>query len=286
MKNLILATLLLVSLFSCNDSNENKGPEAPLLQYTITTAVDTDNNLSLKLLSNKKQLNEGVNTVGFQLEDSSSVVNGGEWKITPIMKMNNGDMMHMHSTPLLGFQSETAGNSGIGQILFVMPTVDHGSWTVEVVYTKDDTDVAKWVFEIMVNPVVFVTTDPTFKTVINVPIANTENKLIMGYNFLAGDPAMGSNTYEIMAFKRIPSMGHGHLESYELLTDLTIKATPFMPSMDHGSSNNTDPVITSEGKYQGVANFTMTGDWQLLLNVVQNGDILLDEEGQTFYFEF
>lgn len=288
MRNLLLILTIVVTLFSCTENKnvEQEQPNVPILEHTIATAVNNENQITLKLQASKAQLFEGVNTVGFIVDGNTSLPSGGSWSIVPKMSMNHGDMMHKHSTPILGFNEQSESTTGLGQILFVMPTVEHGSWSIEVNYTIDDSKVATWEFPIEVAGITFLTTDPTYKTVINTKIGDSEEKLILGYNFTSGNPTMGSNEYEVLAFKRLPSMGHGHLETYIPLNDLTIKATPFMPSMGHGSSNNIDPEYVSEGKYIGKVNFSMAGDWQILLNVKQNEHTLLNEEGQTFYLEF
>ncbi|NME68986.1 FixH family protein [Flammeovirga aprica] len=288
MKNIFLSILLSIVLFSCNDNNSSQEapkPEEPILEYSIATVKDEANVYSLNLRSSKVNLHEGVNNVAFVTE-GDTLPAGGEWKILPKMHMQMEGMTHMHSTPFLGFSDADYKSTGIGQILFVMPTVEMGEWTLEVSYLLNDEIVANWMFEIQVDAIKFLTEDPTFKTVIMTPIEGTDDRLVMGYNFTAGAPAMGSNEYEVLAFRRKPSMGHGHLETYEPLNELTITSTPYMPSMGHGSSNNTDPKHSSDGKYVGIANFTMTGDWQLMLNVSEGEQTYLDEEGQTFYFEF
>ncbi|KXX71026.1 FixH family protein [Flammeovirga sp. SJP92] len=288
MKNVFLVLFLSIILFSCNDNDDQSNiipEEEPILEYTIASEKDEANLYTLNLLSSKSNLHEGVNNVAFVTE-GDTLPAGGEWKILPKMHMQMEGVTHVHSTPFLGFEDADHKSTGIGQVLFVMPTVEMGAWTLEVTYLLNDEIFANWMFEIQVDAIKFLAEDPAFKTVVMVGIEGTEDRLIMGYNFPSGSPEMGSNEYEVLAFRRKPSMGHGHLETYEPLNALTIKSTPHMPSMGHGSSNNTDPKYVSEGKYMGTANFTMTGDWQLLLNVSEGEQIYLTEEGQSFYFEF
>lgn len=64
-------------------------------------------------------------------------------------------------------------------------------------------------------------------------------------------------------------------------SSLTVTLTPEMPSMDHGSPNNVDPVHVGKGHYKGKVNFTMTGLWQLNLDFMQ-GDAIADT---TSFFE-
>ena len=47
-----------------------------------------------------------------------------------------------------------------------------------------------------------------------------------------------------------------------------------MPSMDHGSPNNEDPIHVGKGHYKGKANFTMTGEWRLQLELTTESSVL------------
>lgn len=55
-------------------------------------------------------------------------------------------------------------------------------------------------------------------------------------------------------------------------TDITFE--PWMPSMDHGSSNNVNPEHQGSGFYHGEVNFNMTGDWELRFEISRNGQLL------------
>ena len=47
-----------------------------------------------------------------------------------------------------------------------------------------------------------------------------------------------------------------------------------MPSMDHGSPNSEGPVHVAKGHYKGKANFTMTGEWRLHLELATQSTVL------------
>jgi len=55
--------------------------------------------------------------------------------------------------------------------------------------------------------------------------------------------------------------------SFSAVSNAEIEFEPWMPSMDHGSSNNQNPVYENEGFYHGVVNFNMTGDWELRFDI-------------------
>ncbi|NJM15360.1 MAG: hypothetical protein HC896_08245 [Bacteroidales bacterium] len=62
---------------------------------------------------------------------------------------------------------------------------------------------------------------------------------------------------------------------FPAVNDLKIVFEPTMPSMDHGSPNNVNPVFISNGHYKGKVNFTMTGWWQLDIDVIKGYDTIL-----------
>lgn len=65
---------------------------------------------------------------------------------------------------------------------------------------------------------------------------------------------------------------------------LTIQFNPEMPSMSHGSPNNTDPVNIGNGYYRGKVNFTMSGDWRLHFKVSLHDELLLDDASLDITF--
>ncbi|NLR93592.1 FixH family protein [Flammeovirga agarivorans] len=293
MKNVSFLLISIFALFfiSCNQDETN-----PQEGSNVIGSSTTDEGVVLNLTSTKEALYEGVNNVTFSLGNGQSLSEGGTWKITPVMEMtmDNG-MKHMHSTPIKGFDIGSSNTtSGEGQILFVMPTVEKGAWELHIEYIVNDAVEAMWMMPIEVNAVTFETSEANYKTVIMQQLDGSEERIVLGYNFLSGGPEMGANDIEILAFKRIPAMDHGHheeghghdFETYEPYTQLSIKTTPWMPSMSHGSSNNVDPEETEEGVYTGVVNFSMTGDWQIQLNVKDGETEIINEEGLSFYLEF
>lgn len=82
-------------------------------------------------------------------------------------------------------------------------------------------------------------------------------------------PQVGSNEL-VVALHRMAS----HTE-FPPVENAVIGFEPWMPSMDHGSSNNADPVHQGNGFYKGTVNFNMTGDWELRFDLrigEQNAD--------------
>ncbi|MCK4749963.1 MAG: FixH family protein, partial [Bacteroidales bacterium] len=57
-----------------------------------------------------------------------------------------------------------------------------------------------------------------------------------------------------------------------------------MPSMDHGSPNNENPVHTENGHYVGKLNFTMTGWWRVHITLKKGDDVICDDKYMDITF--
>ena len=55
--------------------------------------------------------------------------------------------------------------------------------------------------------------------------------------------------------------------AFQPVEGLATTLEPTMPSMGHGSEGNVDPVHAHDGWYTGRVNFTMTGEWDLALEL-------------------
>jgi hypothetical protein len=82
-------------------------------------------------------------------------------------------------------------------------------------------------------------------------------------------PKIGINELEIAVYKKASMM------SFPADSSMNIIFTPEMPTMNHGSPNNVNPVHNRLGHYKGKANFTMTGLWRLNLDFM-NGSSVAD----------
>ncbi len=82
------------------------------------------------------------------------------------------------------------------------------------------------------------------------------------------DPEIGLNDLFVGLHKRESMM------KYAPVLNADMDFEPWMPSMDHGSSNNVSPVHEENGFYKGQVNFNMTGDWELRFEIESGGEVL------------
>ena len=89
------------------------------------------------------------------------------------------------------------------------------------------------------------------------------------------NPQVGINDFEITLHKKASMMSFPAIDNY------SVEIIPEMPSMGHGSPNNVNPILTSNGHYVGKVNFTMTGLWRINLKLYKNGTLISSDQ----YFE-
>ncbi len=87
--------------------------------------------------------------------------------------------------------------------------------------------------------------------------------------YFAKKPKVGLNSYVLSV--------HGNpadSDTFPAVADATVKATPLMVTMGHGSNGNVAPVAKGNGLYAGKANFSMPGEWKLTFAVTAAGKSL------------
>lgn len=210
------------------------------------------------VISKADALHAGYNPVWVHLTGpDGQPVDGAQVTMTPHMNMMDG---RHHGS---GVVQPTAAGPGMfeGALIFSMPGgPDLGSWDVAVAFTD------------------------TVRSVSNtaqVPVEVGPSKLhgsFMGPGemkiFLSvvqpTTPAVGRQPFEIYAMQK-----RGMFD-WPTLNDLTLEITPWMPTMDHGSPGNENPVAQGDGRYLGAVNFSMAGPWTVTV-VAKDGEEVLGE---------
>jgi hypothetical protein len=249
MPGLILALLL----FSCENSNNEKLLEEPDL-YQI--GEFTDNGLTVGAYSDIP-LFVGYNILYLEVHKDGEKLNNLDIKMMPLMHME----AHSHSSPLEGPGYLRHGEYDLfrSAIVFTMPSVMMGTWELEITIRERNQEevIAQGVIDLDVGDsdrvITFMTED--------------ESRYVLTW-VKPDDPQTGSNDLLVTLHQRETMM------SFPPVTDAIIAFEPWMPSMDHGSSNNSDPVHENDGHYRGIVNFNMTGDWELRFEISRNGDDL------------
>ena len=254
----VLVALMLV-LNSCNEDNVDPVEENNLL--TISESITDNNQFNVKLLS-ADTLFHGYNRLFFEIEtvESNTAVESAQISLYPEM-----DMITMrHSAPKED-PAEFANKEGYFEaaVVFIMPDTDDMKWRLKVTVETEELTDSVWLQIPKVK-------SPDEPKIINFISAIDETKYFVSL-VEPVEPAVGINTFEVAVhYKKSMMM----FPADELVS---ISIDPQMPSMDHGSPNNENPVHTAEGHYVGKVNFTMTGWWRVFLELKKNGEKLVDE---------
>lgn len=256
----IFIIILSIFLTACSDDDVKVDPTAGLIK--VTEGYVADAGAKVEIWS-KENFVSGLNEIFLAVYDSESgkEITDAEIELYPLMDMHTMS----HSCPVLQPKQEAVNRLFPAEIMFTMPSGDMGSWTLDVTLTNaivNKTGTAT--FEITVN-------SSTPSKVVSFQAAE-DQRYYLSYIFPEG-MKVGVNEFQVVAYTL---SGHEFVPA----EDLEMIFTPEMPSMDHGSPNNVNPTYDRDGHYSGKANFTMTGEWRLNLQLLKG-----DTELGTKYFD-
>ena len=256
----MLGFAVVVTSSSCSKDDETAPDETDKL--LITTSQSIENLYSVELYA-EDSLFEGYNQLYLRITRTSDAqtLTNAEIHLFPLM-----DMITMqHSAPVE--QPASVANEEQffkGAIVFLMPSTPDMGWTVEVAITDG----------VLSDTAILVI--PKVKSLEEARKINVISQLDDTKYFVSliqpESPIVGMNTFEIAIHYKENMM------SFPAATDLTVEIEPEMPSMDHGSPNNENPVHIADGHYTGKVNFTMTGWWRVHLKLGKNNDVLTEED--------
>lgn len=261
MKNIALFFLVILFI-SCSKDNLEPTPSIDLNKVGEGYLAGAATKLELYT---EKNIETGFTPLYIALYDSASnkAVKSAAITVLPVM-----DMVSMkHASPVENPLSTTAtGNLFPVNVVFTMPSGDAGSWTLTIKATVNG-KAGELTLPVMVD-------EPRYSRLRTFTSLHDGSKYFIAY-IEPSRPKVGVNEMEIAIYRKKTMM------EFPADSSLTVTLTPEMPSMDHGSPNNVDPVHMGKGHYKGKVNFTMTGLWQLNLDFM-HGDAIADT---TSFFE-
>ncbi len=250
MKKIIMGALLTALVFtSCKKDEETvtptPGTPAPT-QVEIATAT-TSNNETVTLYADQSQLTTGYENMYVTIKDANgNAIENATVDYAPLMDMG----MMQHACPIEQPIFDSSLKKYKGALVFIMSSAA-GTWTLDV--------------NVNGNPASFTLTVDESPTKVVGSYTGTDGKNYFVSLLRPVNWKVGMNDIEFLLHEKVSMM------SFPAVTDFTMVMTPWMTSMNHGSSNNVDPVHIGNGHYNGEVNFTMTGDWRLHLQLNQNG---------------
>lgn len=258
MKKLFLLSLMSAFLFvSCNkekdDKDEKTGGTTPSSVYKLLEKDTTDNDLIVELYAKTQAIDMGYTPLYVKIKDfNGNVVENALVSFMPMMDMGTME----HSSPVIQpvFNSNSKYYEGV--VVFTMAS-SAGEWDLDIMVNGEK---ATFDINVLMNP--------------------TGTKYVGSYNGTDGEKyivtlvkpfvwSVGMNDVSFMVHKKETMM------AFPAVSDFTIAMDPQMTSMGHGSPNNVSPISVGNGFYNGKANFTMTGDWRLNLDLIKTGDTIV-----------
>jgi len=216
----------------------------------------TDNGLTIAAYADRL-LSVGYNAIYLDLHRSGERLNSAEIEMIPMMHMEH----HSHASPFERPALVRDDESGLftGWAIFTMPGGMMGSWELqlEISGANGSGTSSTGIIEIEVEQSNRV---KTFMT-------DSEERYVLTW-ILPDEPAVGMNDLKVALHKRESMM------SFPPVLNAEFEFEPWMPSMDHGSSNNVSPEHVTNGFYEGSVNFNMTGDWELRFDIEAGGQNL------------
>ena len=270
MKQLLKLTAIALSIifitFSCKEETEpiNNPTPDPLESYTVIGEQEVGNSGFTAKLYMLESPFVGYNYVVARLVETgtSNLVTNADVTFKPMMNMTSMS----HSCPVEQPMYDADLNGYSGTTTFVMPTSQMGSWeyTLEVV-AAGGMDVHTATFDITVM-------EKSEKKLYSF-VSNTDNSKVFVALIEPKDPKVGMNSFEVVIYKKESMM------MWPAYNGLMIEIDPQMPSMGHGSPNNVDPTFLDNGHYQGMVNFTMSGYWEINLDIKDAAGTVMNDDG-------
>ena len=259
--NVIKYFWMLLSAVFVFSSCENNDTDPIIETGMVTIAEGTTNsgNYTVKIMA-EDSLFEGYNKLYVDLSEVGSETSLDDVTVQfhPLMDM----MTKVHAAPVENpVQTDMGGMYG-GAVVFIMPSTDDMGWSLKL--TLNDAGIEDTInFQL-----------PKVKALSEVRkimvVSDIDSTVYFVSLVSPFNPEVGMNDIEFAVHYKENMM------SFPSADDLSITIDPEMPSMDHGSPNNENPVHTEGGHYKGKVNFTMTGWWRVNLMIKKGDQVVKD----------
>lgn len=239
MRRLISLVSSLLALVACGPEAVTQQPPARLvLASTSVAPFDAE-------LASTAALSTGLTTVWLTLKDQGKPVTDATVMLMPVMTMPTKS----HACPVVGETVHEGNGVYRGQLVFQMPSADMGTWSLSAKVVRGGVE-SKLTFDALAVgdsglARSFVSGDAKYVMSVSYPEA-----LKVGLNPV------------VVTLHRMQDM-----MTFPAFDDATLEMVPEMPAHGHGSSNNVAPTLKAPGRYEGVVNFSMLGDWKTMFTV-------------------
>jgi len=252
-------------LFTTSCSNSNDDSSAPANELSGLTKIQeiSDDNYTFLFYTKSGSLTIGYNEIYLQVKNKSTgeLEKNASLSWQPMMQMPTMSHSCPYSTIEKASGSQTLYK---GFIIFQMASSDTNIWHLTVNYNIGSNETGL----VELNPTVSTTDQIKLQSF----MGNDGTRYVLAL-VEPSSPKVGSNDMTAYLYKMQDTNTFIPIENY------TIKIDPRMPAMGHGSSGNVNLTSSGSGLYSGKVGFTMSGEWQINLIVLNsNGEVISGEE--------
>lgn len=252
--NRIILSLLLIAIIISSCKKESVQHINIIDKQKI--AEITKDGLTATLWSDNTSLQTGYTKIYISLKDiQSKEIKNASVTYLPVMDMVS--MGKKHSSPKENPRYNDEINLYEGAVVFTMPSSATDGWQLDV--------------SVNGKPISFPLTIATSSKKSTGSYLGTDGEKYVVSLIPPAKWQVGLNDLEIFISKQLSMM------EFTAEDGFTIEFEPEMPSMDHGSPNNTNPISIGNGHYIGKVNYTMTGDWRLHFKLKKNNEVIVDD---------
>lgn len=259
---------LLTIVYACGNNDPLQPVQGNPNDEYVRVAVAERGNIRFEIWnSSGDTLMTGYNKIGFKVFENDQPKSAGYVKF--FAKMYHSGANSIHSTPVEPqYNYDPVLEMFSGYIIMLMPADSTSPWYG--FYNYDDTQ--------FVDSVLFdVAWNQKAKFKIFVDISAGMSYLITVLPPL--EPVVGYNDFRCMLH-----------ESYDFiyftqLNTASMFIRPWLDSLNHNSTSNTDPVCSSDGIYEGTMNLDYPGLWQVYDSIYYNNK-WITPVGNTPYIAF
>jgi len=262
----ILSTILLATICHCGkDSIVTIEDPAPIDYTKIYTAESG----SVKFEVYSKTFTNfvyGYNELGFKAYLNGAEQNQGFVKFKPTMYHGIGGPSHSIPVPEKYFFDQDK-QLYTGYAIFIMYDTS-AFWAADFSFDNN------YSADSLVIPLLY-----SSKTKIISWINSVTEKTYFITMLAPTAPVVGLNDLDLMLHYTTD------MSNFTEINDGEMFIRPWMESMGHGSSNNVDPVYVAPGRYKGVVNFNMPGEWYLYDSIKVGGNFITLTPAPKFILE-
>ncbi len=252
MKKIYLFALItiLIIFYSCSKDNPVSSKNEDVYVKVITAEK---NNIRFEIWSiTNDSLQTGYNKIGFKVFENNQPKKSGFVKFNAKMYHSGGSGLHGTPTQRL-YNYNASLDLFDGYLIMLMPGDSTSNWYGFYNY-NDELFVDSLHFDVNLND------KARFK--IFVDLNTGLSYLITLLNPLS--PKRDTNTFQCMLHESFDFI------SFTQANNAQMYLRPWLNSLNHGSSNNVNPIDLGNGIYNGKVNFDMPGLWNVYDSIYYN----------------